>query len=144
MERFLIQGERVISAPRQAIFDLLADPRKHSEFDGSGTVQGQLTTTHDRLKLGAVFGMQMRKGINYRMRNTVIEFEEGARIAWKPAGNYVWRYVLEDAPAGTRVIEQWDARRFKLRLFLLLFGVPKSTKKAIEATLERIALLVEQ
>jgi len=31
--------ERVIPAPPEKIFDLLADPRRHPEIDGSGSVR---------------------------------------------------------------------------------------------------------
>jgi hypothetical protein len=32
-----------INAPAQQIFDLIADPRCHQLFDGSGTVQGSIS-----------------------------------------------------------------------------------------------------
>jgi hypothetical protein len=30
-----------VAAPPAAVFDLLADPRRHGEVDGSGTVKGR-------------------------------------------------------------------------------------------------------
>lgn len=143
MNRFFLSEQRLIAAPRETLFNIVADPKRHSEIDGSGTVKGELVSSHERLELGSKFGMKMRKGINYRMTNTVVEFEEGARIAWKPAGNYIWRYTFEDVPGGTLVTEQWDARKFKMRHLLALIGVPKSTKRALEATLGRLTDLTE-
>jgi hypothetical protein len=35
-ESNVVTVERVIAAEPQAIFDLLADPRRHREIDGSG------------------------------------------------------------------------------------------------------------
>lgn len=31
-----------VAAPPAAVFDLLADPRRHAEIDGSGTVKGRI------------------------------------------------------------------------------------------------------
>ena len=31
--------ERVIAAPPETIFAIIADPKRHHEFDGSGTVR---------------------------------------------------------------------------------------------------------
>ena len=42
----------VIDAPAQQIFDLIADPRCHPLFDGSGTLQGSISGP-ERLYLGA-------------------------------------------------------------------------------------------
>jgi len=75
------------------IFAMLADPRKHVLIDGSGTVK-RLLSAPGRLTLGAKFGMGMRFGVPSRIRNTVIEFEEGERIAWRHFVRHVWRHGL--------------------------------------------------
>jgi uncharacterized protein YndB with AHSA1/START domain len=54
--------ERVIAAPPEKIFDLLADPRRHRDIDGSGTVH-EAKNAPERLALGSTFGMSMRVGI---------------------------------------------------------------------------------
>ena len=38
-EELLTSVERVIETPPQKIFDLLADPSRHPEIDGSGSVR---------------------------------------------------------------------------------------------------------
>ena len=80
--------ERLINAPASAIFDLLADPSRHQEIDGSGTMKGVAGSAggkgSQRLALGSKFGMSMKMGIGYTMENTVVEFEENVRIAWQP------------------------------------------------------------
>ena len=35
----IVSGTRDIAAPAQVIFDLLADPKRHAEIDGSDMVQ---------------------------------------------------------------------------------------------------------
>ena len=66
----------IVDASPDQIFDLLADPSRHSEIDGSGTVRGSRTSAPQRLGPGAKFGMDMKFGVPYRMTNTVVDFEE--------------------------------------------------------------------
>src|SRR4051794_13091620 len=63
--------ERVIPAPPAAIFDLLADPSRHRDIDGSGTVR-EAHEGSRRLALGDTFGMSMKLGVPYSMASTVI------------------------------------------------------------------------
>ena len=111
-----ISVSRVIPAPPEPIFDLLADPSRHAEIDGSGTVQGARSGTR-RLALGDSFGMSMRMGVAYSTRNVVVTFEENRRIAWQThgptrigafVGGRIWRYELEPVDGGTNVAESWD------------------------------------
>jgi hypothetical protein len=106
----LIVGAQIeIGAPISEIFAHLANPRSHSLFDGSETVES-LISGPDRLFLGARFGMKMRIQVGYRITNEVIEFEEGRRIAWRHLMKWVWRYELTDLGDGrTRVAEYFDA-----------------------------------
>lgn len=102
-----VSASTVVGAPPEAVFDLLADPRRHAEFDGSGTVRAAVAGP-DRLAPGATFGMTMRWGVPYQVRNTVVEFDEGRRIGWRHFGRHVWRYELEPVPGGTLVTETFD------------------------------------
>src|SRR5205823_2464633 len=94
--------ERVIPAPAEKIFDLLAYPDRHRDIDGSGALRDAKGTT-ERLALGSKFGMNMRLGLPYSMVSTVVEFQEGHTIAWQTyppvgamlAGGRIWRYELE-------------------------------------------------
>ena len=79
----MVSVERVVAAPPEAVFDLLADASRHIELDGSGQLRGVTPGVPERLSLGATFGMSMHMGMGYTMTNTVIEFEENRRIAWK-------------------------------------------------------------
>ncbi|MCB1001856.1 MAG: SRPBCC family protein [Acidimicrobiales bacterium] len=142
--------ERVIAAPPEAIFDLLADPARHHDIDGSGTVQ-RAPEGSRRLQLGDRFGMDMKMGIGYSMVSEVVEFEENRRIAWQSTspvkvlglfvGGRIWRYELEPvAGGGTLVRETWDIS--KERLPAMVRPMRSKTKQNMEQTLERIEQLV--
>lgn len=129
-----------IEAPPGTVFTILADPRQHSRIDGSGSVQNLLEGP-DRLSRGATFGMDMRLfGLPYKIRNTVVEFEEDRRIAWRHFGGHRWRYVLEPADGGTRVTESFDYSRYALpqRLFVELAGFPERNREGIAGTLVKL------
>lgn len=130
--------ERVIPAPPQAIFDVLADPAMHPVIDGSGTVRAPRDGNPTRLDLGSRFGMSMRIGAPYRITNTVVEFEEGRRIAWRHFGGQVWMYDLEPVDGGTKVTETFDYSTARSPLFVRLAGFPRRNRRGMERTLERI------
>jgi uncharacterized protein YndB with AHSA1/START domain len=115
-DRDLRSVERIIPAPPEPIFDLIVDPTRHRDIDGSGTVRAARGPSQ-RLELGDQFGMSMRIGVPYAMVSTVIEFEENRRLAWQTRGptaigklvaGRIWRYELEPVDGGTLVRETWD------------------------------------
>lgn len=132
-----ISGSVVVAAEPNEVFDLLADPRRHPEIDGSGTVRGAVRGPQ-RLQLGSSFGMRMRIGLPYLIRNTVVEFEQNRRIAWRHFGKHVWRYELEPVAGGTRVTETFDWSTAAAPKLIELAGFPKSNSSGITATLERL------
>ena len=98
----------IINSPAQKIFDLLADPRAHSSFDGSGTVKRSISGP-ERLYLGAKFGMAMKVKVSYRITNTVLAFEEGRKMSWCHLMKWRWIYELKDLGNGrTEVTETFD------------------------------------
>lgn len=141
--------ERVIPASAEAIFAVISDPARHHEIDGSGTVR-DAKNVPPRLELGAKFGMSMKLGVPYSTSNTVIEFEEGRRLAWqtwfpfpgipKLAGGRIWRYELEPVEGGTLVRESWDISQERIKL--LVQPARKKTKENMAATLERLESVV--
>ena len=135
-----ISVSRVIHAPAQQIFDLLADPKMHPEIDGGGTVQSPRGDNPERLSLGAKFGMNMKLGARYPILNTVVEFEDGKRIAWCHPARNIWRYELEPVDGGTKVTETFDPSdaRPGVGTFSQLFGFGKRNRAGMEKTLERI------
>ena len=145
-----ISVERVIVATPERIFDVIADPTRHGDFDGSGSVKEAGPEAPQRLAAGARFGMSMKRGIGYSMVNTVTEFDDNRRIAWSPkpasgrGGRWVgriWRYELEPVEGGTKVTETWDISKESLR-FVLRYIALEGTRKAMEKSLEKLEALV--
>jgi uncharacterized protein YndB with AHSA1/START domain len=98
-----------IEATPAKIFDLLSNPRVHNQFDGSGTVKNAVSGP-ERLSLGATFSMSMKIKVPYRIKNTVVAFEENKRISWCHLMKWTWTYELQDLGNGaTQVTESFDA-----------------------------------
>jgi len=134
----IVSRSTIVPAPAQMIFDLLADPRRHGEIDGSGSIQSAQLDAPERLSLNATFGMKMKIGLPYKITNTVVEFEEGKTIAWRHFGGHIWRYILEPVDGGTKVTEQFDWNKSKAPLILKLRKSPQDNAKSIEKTLENL------
>lgn len=144
----VISVSRVIPAPAEQIFALVADPTKHSLIDGSGTVVSSPEPSHIMV-LGEKFGMDMKMGPKYSMVNTVVELETNRRVAWqanfgekgpaKALTGRIWRYELEPVEGGTKVTESWDVSRDGLGWALKrIGGLRKKTASNMTKTLEQI------
>ena len=131
-----------IDAPAERIFDVLADPRRHPDIDGSGTVVEAMSGP-ERLTLGARFGMSMHLLLPYRISNVVVEFEPDRRIAWRHLARHRWRYELQPDGDGTVVTETFDASRAPLRAALRVTGAYAANETAMAKTLVRLKALVE-
>lgn len=147
MDGNVITVERMIPAPPPAVFALLADAANHPVIDGSGMVKGARSGGGEPLRLGTQFGMSMKLGLPYSTRNTVVEYEQDRRIAWKTTvglprgrevGGRVWRYELEPVGDGTLVRESWDISKESMRPVLSRSHFPAKTKHDMARTLERI------
>jgi hypothetical protein len=130
----------VVNATPAEVFDVLADPSRHHEIDGSGTVRSSKLEAPPRLSPGATFGMKMKRGVPYSMTNTVVDCVENELIAWRHMGGHVWRYSLEAVDGGhTKVTEEFDWRPAKFPPGLKLINAPRDNAEAIEKTLRRLA-----
>jgi uncharacterized protein YndB with AHSA1/START domain len=152
MQGNVLTVERLIRASPEVIFSVLADPAKHSLFDGSGMVQGANGAGEQRLRLGTTFGMSMKMGIRYSTVSTVVEFEENRLIAWQtgPKGRMepyvagrIWRYELEPRGERTMVRESWDITTDHQRFLLKLGDIySNKTRRDMELSLARLDTLV--
>ena len=148
MEGHVVSVSKVIAAPAAALFSVVADASRHAEIDGSGAVVKLKDGAPHQLSLGSTFGMSMKMGVPYSMSNTVIEFEQDRRIAWKtvlsgPLGRFVggriWRYEFEEVDGGTKVTESWDVSQDKQKFFLEMGKLGTQTADGMTKSLERLA-----
>ncbi len=134
-----------IAAPPAVVFAILTDPRQHARIDGSGTVRDAVSGP-DRLELGSEFGMDMKNGAKYKMKNTVVEYETDRLIAWRHIGKHRWRYQLSPtADGGTDVTETWDLSPYdpvSRTVLRTVFG--GRTQQALTRTMAKLKAAAEQ
>src|SRR5580698_7131800 len=165
-ERKPVEASRRIEAPAAPIFEVLANPQRHMDFDGSDMLRGAVL---DRpiSQVGDTFTMKMhRLGDDYLMLNYVVEFEPDRRIFWTPApgdpsravgddpskvgipAGYRWGYILTpDGDEATVVTEVFD--RGPLPEDLLSDGGAwingtNSMRESMTASLQRLEMLSTQ
>jgi uncharacterized protein YndB with AHSA1/START domain len=140
----IVSGTTTIDAPPAVVFAIVADPRQHPRIDGSGTVRGSVSGP-ERLELGSEFGMTMKQGAPYKIKNRVVELEPDRVIARRHKGQHRWRYELAPtADGGTEVTETWDLSHYPAigrSALSALFGA--KTQEAIEATLVKLKAAAE-
>ena len=155
-----LEISRRIEASAEFIFEILASPSRHMDFDGSGMLRG---ADHEGsiTKVGDSFMMKMhRLGDDYLMLNHVVEFESHRRIFWEPApgdisraeGNdpskvgipagYRWGYVLTpegaDATVVTEIFDYTAVSEVLLRDGGSWINGNNSLIESMEASLERL------
>jgi uncharacterized protein YndB with AHSA1/START domain len=141
----VVSVSREIAAGPERIFGLIADPAQQPRWDGNDNLAEAPAGQRVR-RAGDVFTMVLTTG-SVR-ENHVTEFEEGRRIAWKPAEvgqeppGHLWRWELEPVGASrTRVTHTYDwtrltdEKRFPRAL--------ATTADKLRASLDRLAALAE-
>jgi len=140
--RHVVSETRVVAAPRQRLFDIVADPRMHPRIDGSGTLVAPVARAPERLGPGVRFGMEMRMGLPYRTPNRVVEFEEGRRIAWSHLNRAIWRWEFADVDGGTQVTESFDWSAARVRPIVGRFATGNAA--SMRRSLQLLARLVTE
>lgn len=134
---------RTIPAPPEQIFELLSDPAKHPLLDGSDTVRAARDGSPQRLRLGSTFGMDMKLGVPYRIKNTVVEFEPDRLIAWSHPGGHRWRWRLRPvSDDSTEVTETFDWSHARIPFLIDLSPFPRRNRQAMQRSLDRLAALL--
>ena len=132
-----------VAAPASELFAIVADPRRHHEIDGSGSV-GDNIRAPEHLEMGSRFTTKMRMyGLPYRITSTVTAMTPDQLIEWRHPVGHRWRWELHaSSPTSTRVTETFDYRdagTLKNRLkYYQATGFVKRNAAGIEATLRRL------
>ena len=107
---------RQIEAPAAHIFQILADPDRHPEFDGSEMLRSGASNKYI-VGTGDVFVTRMYFAAmgDYEMHNRIVVFEPDRCIAWEPGNADLarngsrWRFDLTpDGASATVVTETYD------------------------------------
>ncbi len=111
-ERRIASASREIAASAERIFELIADPAQQPRWDGNDNL-AEAASGQRVQGVGEVFTMTLTGG-SVR-ENHVVEFEEGRRIAWRPAEpnqappGHLWRWQLDPINSSrTRVTHTYD------------------------------------
>lgn len=131
-----------VNAPAQQLWEQLANPHRHHEVDGSGTVKSQVNGPQ-RLEVGDQFSVHMRKyRIPYTMTLTTTGSQPGTLIEWSHPGGHRWRWEFQDHGDGTTdVTETFDyswAKPAVGKAYELL-KLPQENGRGIQASLTRLA-----
>ncbi|MGO9928461.1 MAG: SRPBCC family protein [Mycobacterium sp.] len=132
-----------VAAPAAELYALAADPRRHCELDGSGTVRDN-TRTPAELVVGSKFSTKMKMyGLPYRITSTVTALTPNEVVEWRHPVGHRWRWEFEAlSPTLTRVTETFDYRNagaIKNRLkYYERIGARKANTAGIEATLAKL------
>jgi hypothetical protein len=130
-----------VNAPADEIFAIVADPRRHHELDGSGTVIDAIDGP-ERLSSGARFSVRMKQyGVHYRITSHVTEFADGRVLEWQHPLGHRWRWELTPlSDRSTLVTETFDYSQIGAAKAtgLKWFGSLKHNVAGIEATLRQL------
>ena len=132
-----------VAAPAEELYALAADPRRHRELDGSGTVRDNIKMPA-RLVVGSKFSTGMKMyGVPYRITSTVTVLQPNEVVEWRHPVGHRWRWEFESlSPTLTRVTETFDYRnagaiKNSLKYYERM-GFAKANASGIEATLAKL------
>ncbi|SOD70909.1 YD repeat-containing protein [Jatrophihabitans sp. GAS493] len=133
-----VSRSATIAAPVGELFEMVADPHRHAELDGSGTVHDTVSGP-SRLAKGEKFSVKMKMyGLGYRITSRVTDFDEGRVVEWRHPLGHRWRWEFTPlSPEQTLVTETFDygaAGSSRTKVYELL-GFPKQNAAGIESTL---------
>jgi uncharacterized protein YndB with AHSA1/START domain len=142
----VVRASREIAVAPGQIFDLIADPAQQPRWDGNDNLA--VAAGGQRIHgVGDIFSMTLTSGAI--RENHVVEFDEGRRIAWRPAdpgrepAGHLWRWELDPAgPSRTLVTSTYDWTQ--LTDEKRLPRARATTASRLQASLDQLATLAEQ
>jgi len=131
-----------VDRPASELFALVADPHRHHELDGSGTVRAAVKGPHE-LKQGDTFSVKMKMfGLPYRITSKVTELVPDRVVEWRHPLGHRWRWEFEPVTDGrTKVTETFDYSTVNgvQATMLERTGMARQNASGIEKTLAKLA-----
>ncbi len=141
----MVSARVEIAAPAARVFELIADPAAQPRWDGNDNLARSEPGRRVR-RVGEVFTTQLTNG--QLRENHVVDFVEGARLAWRPAEpglappGHEWSFELAAlGPERTLVTHTYDWR--DLTDETRLARARATTPERLLASLERLRALAE-
>ena len=136
-----VSASAVVAAPPEEVFAFICRPANHPEISGDRSVRGERHGPERLTASGNKFGMRMTMyGLPYRITNTVVEFEQGRKIAWCHPGKHRWRWEVEPhSDGGTKVTETFDMSTSPFKPALRVMGYPAGHQKNVEQSVANVA-----
>lgn len=141
----IASATRTIDADAGTVFEFIADPARQPEWDGNDNLASPIEPQRVAA-VGDVFSMLLTMGAV--RENHVVEFEEGRRIAWRPAEpgqvppGHLWRWEVEPVSSGRCVVTHtydWTKLQDENR-----FPRARATTSArLAASIDRLAAMAE-
>jgi uncharacterized protein YndB with AHSA1/START domain len=143
-----ITVSRTIDASTSEVFNVLTNPERHAELDGSGFVLSDEKS--DRITgTGQVFRMNMsgpHMGGDYQTDNTVTGYDANHLVAWQtapadtdpPGWEWVWQLEAQGSDA-TEVTLTYDWSKVTDQELLKKISFPLVEQAALEQSLDNLA-----
>ena len=145
-----ITVQRTIDAPADRIFEVLTNPERHAELDGSGMVRSDEKS--DRIQaVGDVFTMNMTNEWmgDYQTDNHVTAYDENKMVGWKTAQRdaepvgWEWLWDLDSRGSATTVVTHtYDWSHVTDPKVLKQISFPLIAREQLEETLNQLAAAV--
>ncbi|MEO9329737.1 SRPBCC family protein [Gordonia aurantiaca] len=131
----------VVDAPAAEIFELIVNPHRHPDLDGSGTVRKKPVKGPEKLTDGARFSVRMRQfGVPYTITSTATEVRTDRVVEWRHPMGHRWRWDLEAlSPTTTQVTETFDYSTLAVPKVMELLRYDEKNGQGIEETLRALA-----
>lgn len=146
-EQRIVSASRSIRADAATIFEQIVDPALQPAWDGNDNLAEAAEGQRVRA-VGDTFSMTLTNG-GVRV-NHVVEFDEGARIAWKPGAvdggtfGQLWRWELDAQPDGTTLVTHtYDWRGLPAIDTMRTERARRTTSERLAASIDRLAARVE-
>jgi len=141
----IVSATRVISASAERIFELIAEPSSQPSWDGNNNLAASAPGQRVH-RVGDVFTTELTIGAV--RENHVVEFIEGAKIAWCPAEpgkrppGHLWRWELSPINAALTSVTHtydWTALTDSTRLA----RARSTTPEMLRESMDKLAVLAQ-
>lgn len=142
----IVSATRVISASAERIFELIAEPSSQPSWDGNNNLASSAPGQRVHA-VGDVFKTTLTNGAV--RENHVVEFIEGAKIAWRPAEpgkpppGHLWRWELSEINSTlTTVTHTYDFTA--LTDATRLERARSTTPEMLRESMDKLAMLAQR